>query len=327
MRLDELARQIGAELAGDGAIEINSVATLEEAHAGQVAFLSNPKYQKQLETTKASAVIVVSRIRSDHVALLKAEDPYYAYSQAVVLLHGYRKHPHQGVHADAHVDATASIGPSTVIYPGAYVGPRARIGSDCVIYPNATIYDDTIIGDRVIVHACAVIGQDGFGFATHKGEHHKIPQVGNVILEDDVEIGSSCVIARAALGSTIIGKGTKIDALVVIGHGTKVGEHGLLVAQVGIAGSATIGHHVTMAGQVGVAGHLKIGDNVTIAAKAGVISDVEDRAVLIGVPAMPASQARRVYALWTQLPELFERLKALEQEVEELADSGDTPIA
>jgi UDP-3-O-[3-hydroxymyristoyl] glucosamine N-acyltransferase len=327
MRIDELAKEINAELAGDGAIEVSSVATLEEAQAGQLAFLSNPKYQKQLETTKASAVIVISRISSKHVPLLKADDPYYAFSQAVVLLHGHRKHPHQGVHPDAHVDTTAIIGRGTVIYPGAFVGPRAKIGSDCILYPNVTIYDDTIIGDRVIVHAGAVIGQDGFGFSTHQGVHHKIPQIGNVILEEDVEIGSNCVIARAALGSTIIGRGTKIDALVVIGHGTKLGEHGLFVAQVGIAGSVSVGHHATFAGQVGVAGHLKIGDNVTIAAKAGVIGDVEDKAVLIGIPAMPASQARRVYALWTQLPELFERLKALEQEVEELADSGDTPLA
>ncbi|HMB96041.1 MAG TPA: UDP-3-O-(3-hydroxymyristoyl)glucosamine N-acyltransferase [Tepidisphaeraceae bacterium] len=327
MRLDELAKQIDSELSGDGAIEINSIATLEDAGAGQLAFLSNPKYQKQLETTHASAVIVATRINSNRVALLRSADPYYAFSRALVLLHGYRKHPHAGAHAQAHVDPTATIGPGSVIYPGAYVGPRARIGSDCIIYPNVTIYDDSIIGDRVIVHAGAAIGQDGFGFATHEGVHHKIPQVGNVIIEDDVEIGSGCVIARAALGSTIIGRGTKIDALVVVGHGAKIGEHGLLVAQVGISGSVTIGHHVTIAGQAGIGGHLKIGDNVTIAAKAGVMSDVENQAVLIGIPAMPAAQARRVYALWTQLPELVERLKALEQEVEELSDSGDTPIA
>jgi UDP-3-O-[3-hydroxymyristoyl] glucosamine N-acyltransferase len=327
MRLDELAKQIDAQLAGDGAIEINSVATLEEAQPGQLAFLANPKYQKQLETTHASAVIAAKRVNSEHVALLKADDPYFAFSQAVVLLHGHRKHPHDGVHPDAHVDSTATVGAGSVIYPGAYVGPRAKIGRDCVVYPNATIYDDTIIGDCVIVHGCAVIGQDGYGFATHKGEHHKIPQVGNVILEDDVEIGANCVIARAALGSTIIGKGTKIDALVVVGHGAKIGEHALIVAQAGIAGSVVTGHHLTMAGQAGVAGHLKIGDNVTIGAKTGVMSDVEDNAVLIGVPAMPATQARRVYSLMTQLPALLERIKQLEQQVEELSESGDTPLA
>jgi UDP-3-O-[3-hydroxymyristoyl] glucosamine N-acyltransferase len=179
----------------------------------------------------------------------------------------------------------------------------------------------------VIIHSGTVIGVDGYGFATHKGEHHKIPQVGNVIIEDDVEIQANCAVERAAMGSTVIGKGTKIDNLVVIGHGSRIGPHGLLVAQVGIAGSVTIGHHVTMGGQVGVAGHLKIGDNVTIAAKAGVIADVPDQTVMIGIPAMPASQARRVYLFFTQLPELAERIKQIEQQMEELADSGDTPIA
>jgi UDP-3-O-[3-hydroxymyristoyl] glucosamine N-acyltransferase len=241
-------------------------------------------------------------------------------------LHGFRKHPHDGIHPSAHVDPTASIGEGTVIYPGAFVGPRVKIGTDCILYPNAVVYDDTIIGNRVIIHSCTVIGVDGFGFATSRGVHHKIPQVGNVIIEDDVEIAANCAVERAALGSTLIGAGTKIDNLVVIGHATKIGPHGLLVAQVGIAGSVTIGHHVTVGGQVGIAGHLKIGDNVTIAAKAGVMNDVEDQTVLIGIPAMPASQARRVYSYFTQLPDLVERIKQLEQQVEELADSGDTPL-
>lgn len=327
MRLDELAAKIDAQVEGDGSIEITAAATLEEAQPGQVAFLANPKYQKQLETTKASAVIVAQRISSPRVALLKTLDPYYAFARTVVALHGHRKHPHEGVHPKAHIDPTATIGRGTVIYPGVFVGPRAKIGSDCILYPSVVVYDDTVIGDRVIIHAGSVIGQDGFGFATHKGEHHKIPQVGNVIVEDDVEIGSNCAIERAALGSTVIGKGTKIDNLVVIGHGTKIGPHGLLVAQTGIAGSVTIGHHVTMGGQVGVAGHLKIGDNVTIAGKAGVMNDVDDQTIMMGLPAMPTSQARRVYGVFIQLPEVVARLKQLEQQVEELAESGDTPLA
>jgi UDP-3-O-[3-hydroxymyristoyl] glucosamine N-acyltransferase len=327
MRLDELATQIGAELAGDGSIEVTSVATLDTARAGQVSFLSNPKYQKQLDNTNASAVIASPGIKSDSTTLLRSKDPYYAFCQAVILLHGHRKHPHAGIHPNAHVDPTATIGQNTVVYPGAYIGPRVRIGSDCIIYPNVTIYDDSVLGDRVIIHASTSIGVDGFGFATHHGVHHKIPQVGNVIVEDDVEIASNCAIERAALGSTIIGQGTKIDNLVVVGHGTKIGAHGLLVAQTGIAGSVTIGHHVTLGGQVGVAGHLKIGDNVSIAAKGGVMSDVEDQTVLMGIPAMPVSRARRVYLMFTQLPELAERIKRVEQQVEELADSGDTPLA
>lgn len=327
MRLDELAKRIEAQVVGDGSIDVTSVATLDEAKPGQVSFLANPKYQKLLETTKASAVIVGQRIENSRTALLKTGDPYYAFAQAVVVLHGHRKHPHKGVHPQAHIDPTAKIGEGTVIYPSVYVGPRAVIGRDCILYPNVTVYDDTVIGDRVIVHSGTAIGQDGFGFATHKGEHHKIPQIGNVIIEDDVELGSNCAIERAALGSTVIGKGTKIDNLVVVGHGAKIGAYGLIVAQTGIAGSATIGHHVTMGGQVGIAGHLKIGDNVTIAAKAGVMSDADDQTVLMGIPALPVSRARRVYLLMNQLPELVERIKQIEQQVEELADSGDTPLA
>jgi UDP-3-O-[3-hydroxymyristoyl] glucosamine N-acyltransferase len=327
MRLDELAKQVEAELVGEGSMDITGVAGLEDARPGQVAFLSNPKYARQIDTTNASAVIVAQRVNSTRVALLKSSDPYYTFARAVVLLHGHRKHPHQGVHPQAHIDATATIGPETTVYPGVFVGPRAKIGRNCILYPNAVIYDDCILGDRVIVHAGACIGQDGYGFSTHQGTHHKIPQIGNVIIEDDVEIGANCAIARAAIGSTVVGRGTKLDSLVMIGHNAKIGPDGLLVAQVGIAGSTSIGHHATVAGQVGVAGHLKIGDNVTIAAKAGVMSDIADQQTMIGIPAMPAQQARRVYSIFTQLPELIQRLKQLEQQVEELADSGDTPLA
>lgn len=327
MRLDELAGKIGAELVGDGGIEVSGVAALEDAVPGQLSFLANAKYAKQLETTNASAVIVQGKVNSPRLALLKTQDPYFAFRNAVVLLHGYRRHPFKGVHPRATVDETATVGDGTVIYPGAYVGPRARIGRDCILYPNAVVYDDCILGDRVILQAGAVVGGDGFGYATHNGEHHKIPQVGNVILEDDVEVGPNSTISRAALGSTMIGKGTKIDMLVVVGHASKIGPHGLLVAQVGIAGSTSVGHHVTMGGQVGVAGHLKIGDNVTVAAQSGVMNDIEDQTIVIGSPAMPAAYARRVYTIFTQLPQVLERIKGLEQQVEELADSGDTPIA
>jgi UDP-3-O-[3-hydroxymyristoyl] glucosamine N-acyltransferase len=258
-----------------------------------------------------------------NTALLKTADPYFAFMKAVMKLHGHRKHPHSGVHGDAHVDTTATIGEGTVIYPGAYVGPKVKVGRDCIIYPNAVIYDDCVIGDRVIIHASSVIGVDGYGFATHKGEHHKIPQVGNVIIEDDVEIGACCSIERAALGSTVIGKGTKIDQLVVVGHGTRVGPHCLLVAQTGIAGSVILGHHVTLAGQTGVSGHLKIGNQVTVGAQSGVISDIDDQQTVVGSPAMPASHARRVYMLFTQLPTIVERIKALEQQMEELATGDD----
>ncbi len=334
--LGELAAAIGAELlaGADRGVIIHSAATLEDAGPGQVSFLSNPKYARQLETTRASAVVVSpsaarpGQAVNPGTALLTARDPYYAFMLGVVKLYGYRRHPHQGIHPSAHVDPTASVGEGTVIYPGAYVGPRARLGRDCILYPNAVIYEECVLGDRVIIHSGAVIGGDGFGFSTHKDAdgvptHYKIPQVGNVILGDDVEIGANCAIDRAALGETVIGNGTKVDDLVAVGHGARIGPHGLVVAQVGIAGSVVVGHHVTLAGQVGVAGHLKIGDFVTVGAQAGIMSDVPEKATLIGSPAMPALRARRVYSIFTQLPELLDRIKQLEQKVQELSKPRD----
>jgi UDP-3-O-[3-hydroxymyristoyl] glucosamine N-acyltransferase len=329
MTVEQLAREIGAELAGDGSPTVLSAATLEDAQPGQIGFLANAKYTRQLEATRASAVIVATSVSHPRITLLKSADPYFAFRKAVILLHGFRRHPFAGIHPGAHVDPGATVGEGSIVYPGAYVGPRSRVGRNCILYPNAVIYDGCVIGDRVIIHAGAAIGADGYGFATHQGEHHKIPQVGNVIIEDDVEIGACCSIERAALGSTIIGRGTKIDQLVVIGHGVRVGPHCLLVAQTGIAGSATLGHHVTLAGQTGVSGHLKIGNNVTVGAQSGVISDIDDQATLVGSPAMPVSHARRVYMHFTQLPDLVERIKSLEQQVEELSSNdaaGDSEI-
>ena len=327
MRLDELATQIEAALVGDGSVDVNSVATLDQAKAGQISFLTNPKYAKDLETTRASAVIVGENMKSGHVALLRAKDPQYAYCRAMMLLHGYRKHPHQGIHPKAHVESSASIGAGTIVYPGVYVGARAQIGCDCILYPNASIYDGCIIGDRVIIHAGACVGSDGFGYAHHAGVHHKIPQIGSVVIEDDVEIGGNSTIARGALESTRIGAGTKIDGLVMIGHGAQIGKGCIIVAQVGLAGSVEIGNYVTLAGQCGISGHLKIGEKARIGAQAGVIADVESGADMHGSPAIPAQHARRVYFLLARLPELAERIKALEDQVQELADSGDTPIA
>jgi UDP-3-O-[3-hydroxymyristoyl] glucosamine N-acyltransferase len=331
MTLRELAAEIGADVAGgDPEIKVSSVNTLEDAGPGEISFLSNAKYVRLLETTRAAAVIVASGVRSDRVTLLRTADPYFAFRQAVVKLHGYRQHPHEGVHPAAHVDPTAAIGEGTVVYPGVYVGPRARVGRDCILYPNVVVYDDCVLGDRVILHAGTSIGHDGFGFSTHREKdaeamHYKIPQVGNVVIEDDVEIGANCAVDRATLGSTVIGKGTKFSNLVSIGHGTRIGPHGLLVGLVGIAGSTKVGHHVTLAGQVGIAGHLEIGDRVVVAAQSGVMNDVPDQTTLMGAPALPASQARRVYAVFTQLPQLLERVRRLEQQVEELSgeSTGD----
>jgi UDP-3-O-[3-hydroxymyristoyl] glucosamine N-acyltransferase len=319
LTLKELAERIGAEPSGDLSAVIQSASTLEDAKPGQVSFLANPKYAKQLETTGASAVIVSPKVSCERqLNLLRAKDPYYAFAQAVVALHGFRKHPHEGIHPKAHVDPTAAVGQGAAIYPGVFIGPRVKIGRDCILYPNVVIYDDCVLGDRVIIHANTTIGSDGYGYATHQGVHHKIPQTGNVVIEDDVEIGANSSIDRAALDSTVVGRGTKLGDNISIGHGTRIGEHCLIVALVGIAGSVTVGHHVTMAGQVGVAGHLTVGNNVTVAAQSGIIQDVPDNSVILGSPAMPLMHARRTYSIFRNLPELQDRLKKLEGLVEEL---------
>ncbi len=324
MRLDQLAEKIDAELVGDPAIEVTRLASLDEATAGAVSFLSNAKYASQLATTKASAVIVGPKQSVDRVALLKAKDPYFAFRQAVVALHGFRRHPFSGTHPQAVIDPSATVGENCIIYPGVYLGPRVVVGDDCILYPNVCIYDDCRVGNRVIVHSGAAIGGDGYGYAFHDGEHHKIPQVGNVVLEDDVEIGANCVIARGALGPTVIARGAKLDALVMIGHGVRVGEHSLLVAQVGIAGSTVLGHHVTMAGQVGIAGHLKIGDGVTVGAKSGVMNDIDPGQIVMGAPALPDKQAKRILLAQLQLPDILDRLRKLERQVEQMDASADS---
>ena len=313
MKLSDIAAKIGAELVGDPEIEIQSIAALEEAGPGQLSFLSNTKYLQDFKATRASAVIVPTGVESSGPSLLRCKDSYYAFAQAMVLLHGHRRHPHVGVHPRANVDPTATIGENTVIYPGAFVGPHTRIGRDCVLYPNVVIYESCVVGDRVSIHAGTVIGVDGFGYATHGGVHHKIPQAGGVTIGDDVEIGANCTIARGALVNTVIGAGTKMDGLGMIGHGATIGPGCMIVAQVGISGSTNVGKYVTMGGQVAITGHLTIGDFATLAGRSAVMTDIEPRAKVMGMPAMPASHARRVYVAFTMLPELVDRIKKLER--------------
>ena len=240
LTLEQLAEQIGAVIAGDGESHITGAATLEEAGPSQISFLSNPQYEKLLATTNAGAVIVASDVACERLNLLKTAIRTWPLPGRWFCCTGIAA-IRIAAFIRAFVELTASVGERTVIYPGVYVGPRSKIGNDCILYPNVVIYDDCIIGDRVIIHSGASLGHDGFGFATSKGVHHKIPQVGNVVVEEDVEIGANAAIARAAMGSTTIGRGTKIDSLVSIGHGVKIGANGLLVSQVGISGSTRWG--------------------------------------------------------------------------------------
>jgi UDP-3-O-[3-hydroxymyristoyl] glucosamine N-acyltransferase len=324
-------------LVGSETTRIAGANTLEDAGEGDVTFLANRKYSKQIYETKASAIILPEAVSGpENLVQIKVDDSYFAFMQVVVLLYGYRRAPFEGIDASAkiapsakvgkhaHIGAGATIchdvviGDNAVIYPGAFVGPNCTIGDHLTLYPNATVYDGCVIGSNVIIHSGSAIGTDGFGYATHQGVHHKIPQVGNVIIEDDVEIGSNCAVERATIGSTVIGRGSKLSDLVAIGHGTKIGAHCLLVAQVGVAGSVKMGHHVVLAGQVGVAGHISIGNCVQIGAKAGVMSNVDDNAVMLGQPAVPIQDAKRQVLLVSKLGDMKDQLKQLQKRVDQM---------
>jgi len=351
IRLDELAQKIGATLHGDGSAQVSSCAPIERAQVGQVSFLANRKYAAHLATTNATAVIVASGATvKAGVAILEAVDPYFAFRQAMVALHGFRNHPAPigaaqnnnfiseraaihptarigeacSVHAGAVIESGATVGARCVIYPNAYVGEGVQMGDDCIVYPGVCIYDGCVIGNRVTLHANTVIGCDGFGYATYKGRHEKIPQSGIVVIEDDVEIGSCCVIERAAMQETRIGAGTKFADLISIGHGTRIGKHCLLVSLVGISGSVDIGNYVVLGGQVGVTGHLSIGDGVQVAGKSGVVGDIPAGMRVAGVPAIESDKALRNHLVFRDLFDMSRKLKSLEREVAKLqAAAGD----
>ena len=340
--LSELAEYVDGRVCGDPNIKIKSASTLGRAGEGDISFLANNKYEKQLRTTKASAVIVGKETANTPVPLLVADDPYYAFMQIMVLLHGHRKHKKVGISShssisdsakvgvDCHIHDFATIaddariGDGCIIYPGVYIGQGVQIGNDNIIYPNVTIYDGCKIGNRVIINANSTVGEDGFGYASHKGMHHKIPQTGTVIIEDDVEVGACCGIERGTLGDTVIGLGSKLGDLVTVGHGTKIGAHCLLVAQVGIAGSTTLGHHCVVGGQVGIVGHINIGNNVTIAAQAGVINNIPDGKVVLGAPAIEANQGKRAYSMIEYLPEMRQTIRKLDNQLEKITSLIET---
>ncbi len=335
---------------GDGAVCVSSVATLEEAGDGHVSFLSNPKYETQLATTRASAVLVRPDVRTDRVMnLLRTPDPYAAVTAAIVRLHGYRHHPQWGVSDHAylapdvvlgeganiapgvHIDADVTIGENATLYPGVYIARGTRIGNGVTLFPNVVLYEGTIVGNNVTIHAGTVIGEDGLGYAPVKDKWVKIPQIGNVVIGDDVELGPNCTIDRATLGSTVIGSGTKFSNLVAIGHGTKVGEDCMFVAQVGLAGSVNVGRHVTIAGQAGVVGHITIGDHAVIGAKAGVSNSVEAGMTVLGSPAVAINDCKRQFAVMQQLPKLKNEIRRMRTELDRLtrllSDDGCSPKA
>ena len=341
MTVLQLAHRLGGELSGEGSSLLRGMATLESARPDQASFLANAKYQKQVETSAAGAVIVPSDYAGSGKCLIRCADPYFAFREAMIAFHGFRTHPFKGVDPRANIDPSAVVDPAarispfvtiaqgcrvgagTVIYPGVYVGQGGTIGRDCILYPNVTLYDGTVLHDRVTIHAGSSIGHDGFGYATHKGadsvvRHEKIPQAGYVEVEDDVEIGACCAIDRASMGPTVIGAGTKFSDLIAIGHGTRLGKHCLVVAQAGIAGSVTVGNYCVFAGQAGIVGHIKIGDGVRIGAQSGVAHDVPAGEELLGSPAIPLATAKRVFIATSQLPEMRATIKQLTKDIAEL---------
>ncbi|OGP11301.1 MAG: UDP-3-O-(3-hydroxymyristoyl)glucosamine N-acyltransferase [Deltaproteobacteria bacterium GWC2_42_51] len=345
--LGELAKLAGGDVAGDRGVIISGLAGIDVAEEGDITFIANPKYIAQIQTTKASAIIISPDIKSPEGMsaaaqagknFLYAKNPYLAFAKVLELFYPPAK-PYNDIHPDARIHQTAVIGESVsiypnvfvdegakigsrvVLYPGVYIGNNAEVGDDTVLYSNVSVREGCLIRKRVIIHCNSVIGSDGFGYAKDGTKYYKIPQKGIVRIEDDVEIGACVTIDRATLGETVIGRGTKIDNLVQIAHNVTIGDDSIIVAQVGIAGSAKIGKRVTLAGQVGVNGHIEIGDDVMIGAQSGVTSDVKSQQIYSGMPAIPHKEWLKAQTIFAKLPEMRKTLMELEKRVKELENT------
>jgi UDP-3-O-[3-hydroxymyristoyl] glucosamine N-acyltransferase len=346
MRLREIAELLEGQVEGDPETEITSIQPIQDAGAGAIAFISNRKYVRQLATTEASAVLVSPEVaalpRPEGTSLVVLDDPYMGFA---LLLQHWTHVPREviGVSERAFVDPSAMLGEDVNVYPFAYVGPgavigeradlhpgshvgaNALIGADTVLCPNAVVHHECEVGERCRIYAGAVIGSDGFGFAPNRvtGLHVKIPQIGRVVIEDDVEIGANVTVDRGSMGETRVGQGTKIDNLVQLGHSATVGMGCFIVSQAGISGTTQVGHGVTIAGQAGIAGHVKIGDGAVIGAQAGVHADVESGGQVLGSPAMPGGRAKRSLAAIRRLPEMRTRIRDLDRRLHALEGAGE----
>jgi UDP-3-O-[3-hydroxymyristoyl] glucosamine N-acyltransferase len=334
--LSQLAALLGGRLEGPGDRVVKGIKGIEDAGPEDLAFLANPKYAKALPACRAGVVLV----RPDQavppgLAVIRVDDPYLAYAK---ILTEATRQPYQAlgvhpravvepgaslgeevsVHALAYVGQGAVLGRRVVLHPGVYVGPGCQVGDDSVLHPGVVLYHDCIIGRRCIIHGGTIIGADGYGFAPDGQAYFKIPQVGMAQIDDDVEVGALCTIDRAANGRTWIQRGVKIDDHVHVAHNCVIGEDTLLVAQVGISGSTKVGRHVILAGQVGVSGHLSIGDNVIVGPQSGVNGDIQADQVVTGSPPVPHRLFLRQRGALRRLPDLLEKVRALESQVKKL---------
>jgi UDP-3-O-[3-hydroxymyristoyl] glucosamine N-acyltransferase len=330
VRLGELAERLGCRLEGDAGLEVVGLKSLEAAGPRDLSAVTHERYLARLAASSAAAVIVGESWPGVDRPALRARNPALAFAGALALLHPPAAvppgiHPSAVVASGATVAPTAGVGPLCVVAPGAsigagslleaqvFVGPGVRVGADCRIGAQAALREGTSLGDRVIVHSGAVIGADGFGYARDGARHVKIPQVGSVVVEDDVEIGANTTIDRATLGETRVGRGAKIDNLVQVAHNVTIGPDAVIVAQVGIAGSTQIGARVTLAGQVGIVDHIRVGDDVIVGAGSGVARDVPDKAIMFGAPALPHLEFKRQLAALARLPLLRKAVQRLEE--------------
>ncbi len=328
----EIARQLQGEILGDGTIVLKGFAPADRAQPGDLTFAENENYFARAEQSAASAIIAPGTFTSAKKTVIRVGDARVAFARVLPLFFPEPTfapgiHPSAVVAPSAKIDPSAHIGPQCVVGENACIGARSvlqalnfigtgcQLGEDVNLFPNVTLYAHTEIGDRVRIHAGTVIGSDGFGYVLDGAAHRKVPQIGNVIIRDDVEIGSNVSVDRGALGPTIIGTGTKIDNLVQVGHNVNIGEHCLLVAQVGIAGSTKLGKYVILGGQAGVAGHLKLGNKVSVTAQSGVMHAIPDGEKWFGTPAQPDRQMKRQLIAMQHLPELLKRVAELERKL------------
>jgi UDP-3-O-[3-hydroxymyristoyl] glucosamine N-acyltransferase len=337
--VEQIATFLHGEVIGDGSQKVSNLSKIDEGKPGTLSFLANSKYTNFIYDTEASAVLVrrdFTPEREVKTTLIKVDDPYACLALLLNMVDQATRPQKNGIEensyiadtatvadnvyvgAFAYIDEFATVEDGCKIYPQCYIGNKVKIGKNCIIYPGVKIYHNCVIGNNVIIHAGTVIGSDGFGFAPQNGEYVKIAQIGNVVIEDNVEIGANTTIDRATMGSTVIKRGAKLDNLIQVAHNVEIGESTVMAAQVGVAGSTKVGKHCMIGGQVGFAGHITIGDNVNIGAQSGIPNSVESGSNLLGYPAVPAKEFARQVVLTKRLPEINATIKTLQKEIESI---------